>query len=188
MGKNKKILLILFGIVCLVQIALPLRTVFEKQELLNEGDTYRFRLQPVDPVDPFRGRYIILRFADRTYKHPKGEKSTLVKGEEIFVELELDDQEFAVPKAIHKSTPEGVYIKAKVDRNNIWKTKTFIEYPFERYYMQEDKAERAEQITRSIRSDSIEAYAEVVISNGEGVLKDVKIGEKSLSDIIEEIP
>ena len=183
---NKNIILVLFAILCAVQLALPLKTVIDKQELLNEGATYRFRLQPVDPVDPFRGRYITLRFADRTYKYPSGQKSEVTRGDKIYVELTVDKDGFAMPSLISTEIPEGLYIEAKVQRNNWRKNKTFIDYPFDRFYMQEEKAKRAETITRRLRSDSIVAYAEVVISNGEGVLKDVKVGKKSLQDVINE--
>ena len=59
---------------------------------------------------------------------------------------------------------------------------------FDRYYMDEYKAKPAEDLYRknNRRNDSLNTtYALVAIKDGEAVLKDVLINEKSIKDHIE---
>ena len=49
-------------VVCLLQWTVPLGLIWQHQATLRTGTVYRFRTAPVDPVDPFRGRYVQLRF------------------------------------------------------------------------------------------------------------------------------
>ena len=63
----------------LVQLAVPLSMIVQKEIVHGEGTELRLRLQPVDPADPFRGRYLALRFAieDGRYDLPADGKGPL---------------------------------------------------------------------------------------------------------------
>src|SRR5882724_1990071 len=53
----------LFGLLCLAQIAVPATMVVEHQRTIASGPPWRFQTAPVDPSDPFRGRYVRLGFS-----------------------------------------------------------------------------------------------------------------------------
>ena len=60
-----------------------------------------------------------------------------------------------------------------------------IEYPFDRFYMEETKAQAAEDMYRESIIDSTQvAYALVNIRNGEAVIRDVLINGTSVSDLV----
>ena len=60
-----------------------------------------------------------------------------------------------------------------------------IEYTFDRFYMEETKAQAAEDMYReSIVDSSQVAYALVNIRNGEAVIRDVLINGTSISDLV----
>ncbi|MBV7433561.1 GDYXXLXY domain-containing protein [Cardiobacteriaceae bacterium TAE3-ERU3] len=50
-------------LLCMAQVGYVLNTIVQAELTLSEGSTYRFKTQPVDPYDPFRGRYVWLNFA-----------------------------------------------------------------------------------------------------------------------------
>lgn len=59
---NKHWRWLLFALLCVAQWAVPLAMVQRAERTLSEGTAYRFRTAPVDPADPFRGRYVTLDF------------------------------------------------------------------------------------------------------------------------------
>jgi uncharacterized membrane-anchored protein len=52
------------GAVALVQLALVGVAVAPRLSARLVGDEYRLRVQPVDPIDPFRGAYVDLDYPD----------------------------------------------------------------------------------------------------------------------------
>ena len=125
--------------------------------------------------------------------------------EEVYVQLITDTNGFAAIEAISKTAPTESpnYVKAKVwhltakrdNENNkplddeaedIDVPATMrIEYPFDRYYMEESKAYDAEVIARRARRDTAQStYAIVHIKDGDAVLKDVMVNGTSIKDIV----
>lgn len=183
---SKKILLAIFIIVALAQIFTPVKMIMDKEDILNTGKEYRFRTAPIDPHDPFRGKYIRLRYKENTVKiyNEKNWRS----GEEIYVILTTDKEGFAKIKSIskEKQTNNNDYLKAKVShvtRNN--RNKLTIGYPFDRFYMEESKAQEAELTYRRTQIDTTQiTYGVVMIKNGDAVLKDVMINGTSIREIV----
>ena len=61
-----------------------------------------------------------------------------------------------------------------------------IEYPYDRYYMEESKAYEAEVKFREAQRDTSQlTYALVNIRNGQSVLKDVMIEGISIKELVE---
>lgn len=67
---KKKILLLSFFLVAVVQLYVPSKMIWDREEVLRTGTEYKFRTAPIDPTDPFRGKYITLRFDDNTVDIP----------------------------------------------------------------------------------------------------------------------
>lgn len=173
--KTKNIL-IAFALTALAQLAIPLKMVYDSEMTERHGVEYKFRTAPIDPTDPFRGKYITLNY-DIDMVPVKD--STWVSNEEIYVLLGTDAEGFAKIKNISRVQPEqGDYIATKVDYYYAYNKNLHIELPFDRYYMEEGKAYEAETAYikyNSTAENAKPAYALVAIMDGDAVLKDVII-------------
>lgn len=56
--------LLAVGLLAVAQLGLTAVAVAPQLSARATGDTYLMRVQPVDPVDPFRGRYVTLHYPD----------------------------------------------------------------------------------------------------------------------------
>ena len=184
---SKKILLPAFILVALVQLYVPAKMIWDREKVLEKGKEYKFKTAPIDPTDPFRGKYISLSFEENTAQIEN--KMDWTKGEQIFVYLTTDNEGFAKIKSISKEKPidNQDFLRAKVrfisgsDSN-----KLTIDYPFDRFYMEELKAYDAELTYRQSQQDTSKlTYALVRIENGEAVLQDVLIDGIPIMEIIE---
>ena len=150
-----------------------------------DGTVWRFKTEPVDPNDPFRGKYITLAYSDRTWKTDSTDHF-LRKGP-IYVTFENDEEGFAKISGVYLEEPvdEVTYLKTIVQYVNAG---NYIEvkYPFDRYYMEESKATEAETIQRHAENDEeSETYALVRILEGDAVLEDVLIDGVPIKEAVE---
>jgi len=183
---NKKIIFSIFILIALAQLYVPAKMILNREDVLNSGVEYRFKTAPIDPTDPFRGKYIVLRFENNTVK--VDDETAWEYGEEIFASLGTDQDGYAKTIAVSKDEPiDGKdYMKVRIryvshDKSNI----LTVNYPFDRYYMEESKAYDAEVAYRESRRDTNQiAYALVRVKNGEAVLKDVLINGESIKEIV----
>lgn len=183
---NKKIRIVLFVLVALVQLYIPAKMVWGEESLIKDGTEYKFLTAPVDPNDPFRGKYITLAFANNTHKNMNGQD--FKRGDQVYVLLSEDEEGFAKIEEVSKEVPDSNqdYVKAKL--HSVRGDLLSIDYPFDRYYMEESKAYDAELLYRKVRRDTTKkAYALVNVSKGEFTLKDVLIDGSSIKDLVEEM-
>lgn len=185
--KHKQVIFGLFVIVALIQLFVPLKMILKYEDVLQNGKVFKFRTVPIDPNDPFRGKYISLNFDDAisTYQSNKEWNGH----EKVFVILNEDRDGFAKIKDISVDKPINTnnYVKADIylayglkNQNQIR-----INYPFNKFYMEETKAQPAEKIYMESVGESHKkpAYALVAINKGRGVIKDVIIDGRSVKDI-----
>ena len=185
--KKKTWLIIAFLLVALAQLYVPAQMILTREETLDTGQTFKFRTAPIDPNDPFRGKYIMLNFEQNTVKVKNAQ--AWKKGQEIFVLLQTDAKGFArVAGVSNRKPPSGNdYLKANVAYVNAEpeEKKLTIRYPFDRFYMEESLAPEAERTYVETQQDTAQiAYAQVKIKDGEAVLQDVFINDVSISDFI----
>jgi uncharacterized membrane-anchored protein len=183
---NKKILLSVFILVAIVQLYVPAKMILDREDILNTGKDYKFKTEPIDPNDPFRGKYITLRYEKDMIEIQN--EADWVSGEIIYVFLTPDKEGFAKVQSVSKEngTNNQDFLKAKVNYvTSNGSNKLTIDYPFDRYYMEESKAYDAELTYRKSQLDTTEiAYAVVSIKDGEAVLKNVLINGVSLREIV----
>lgn len=181
--KTKNIL-IAFALTALAQLAIPLKMVYDSEMTEREGKEYKFRTAPIDPTDPFRGKYITLSY---DIDAVPTKDTTWVRNEKIHVSLGTDANGFARIKAVSRTQPEtGDYISTKV-RHYYPHQDLHIALPFDRYYMEESKAYDAEVAYRDYNSNDKNAkpaYAVVAIRDGNAVLKDVVIDGIPIKDYV----
>ena len=176
----------MFVVVALVQLFVPLKMIMKHEDVLRTGNIYKFKTAPIDPNDPFRGKYMTLNFDRALTLYASNEK---FEGQETaFVLLDKDTEGFAKIKAVLKQEPDNQhdYVKVKVYKPYVAnENRIRITYPFDRFYMEETKAPDAEKIYRRSAGDPDKkpAYALVAVKNGNAVLKDVIIDGRSVKDI-----
>lgn len=179
----------IFILIALIQLAIPVKSIYNQEQILTHGKEFKFQTVPVDPTDPFRGKYIALNFKENTIGVSTYEKWS--KGEKVFVIVEEDKNGFAQVMYASKTVPNNHnhYLSAIVQRVTSTKGESNLEiqiqYPFDRYYMEESKAKAAENLYRKATADQkILTYALVNIKDGKATLKDVMIDGKSIKDLI----
>ena len=181
--KNKKITFLIFILIVMAQLYVPLQMIYNQEDIIKSGKEFRFQTIPLDPYDPFRGKHITLFFKEREITVQKNIKWH--SGETVFATLTTDKNGFAKISSISKIKPKNSksYIKSKISLGYI-NSVIIIDFPFNRYYMNEDIAQKAEKIYQefSIKKKN-ETYALVAVKNGEAVLKDVRINDVSIKDL-----
>ena len=171
-----KYIIIAFILTVIAQAFVPAKMVYDSEMTERHGTVFKFRTEPVDPSDPFRGKYIVLNYNDNIFFT---KDSTWKKNEKVYVVFDNDAEGFAeIKNVLHSSPAKGSnYIttnKAYYDGERL-----HINLPFDRFYMEEGKAYEAETGYReyNINENAKPAYALVAIQNGNAVLKDVIIDE-----------
>jgi uncharacterized membrane-anchored protein len=167
----------LFAIVALVQLAVAGGAIYKSELALRTGETYLFRIQPVDPVDAFRGRYVAIRFAvDRA---PVTDDFEVRRRRHVFVPIEIDDDGYATLGRASPDPPQaGAYLRLRAGHvaldddgiRHVWVT-----MPFGRFYMDEDLAPEAERAVWGGPRGRREASVSVRIRNGVGVIEELYI-------------
>jgi len=182
---NKKLLLIVFILVALWQLYIPAKMIYDSEKTLFAGKEYKFKTAPIDPNDPFRGKYIALRYEDNLTQVQNDENWT--RNETIYIILSTDKDGYARIHSVSKSKPEdnSDFVKAKVSYHSNDNKNVNIDYPFNRFYMEESKAPAAEKVYSESLADTTKvAYALIYIKDGEAVIKDVLIDGVSIKEMV----
>jgi uncharacterized membrane-anchored protein len=168
-----------------IQWIVPGQMIWQKEMILHKGTSYKFRTAPIDPVDPFIGRYIILNFREQSYTMPAGEKVN--EDEPVFVTFKPDASGFAVIDKVSAKAPERRdYLKMMVRVEEKDKRQfVTINYPFTRFYMEESKAPEAEIMYGAEIVDSLSrVYVDVSLYKGDAAIKNVYINDSTITDIL----
>lgn len=164
----------------------------EREWTLRKGEVFRFETAPVDPADILRGRYVALAF--RANQVALGHGPAVAEGDKVFALLGKDDRGFARFTGVaHASpAPDMAYIECRVrfvDRG----TTAMLELPFDRFYMNEKMAPKAEEIYRARnrwRTDEqgadSETWASVRVRKGLATLENLYIDGKPVQQLLEE--
>jgi len=186
----KNILPVLFVLLALVQIAVPIQMIWDKEKTIESGTTHYFKTQPVDPTDPFRGKYVALNFENDSWRTDT--LCEIKSNDKVYAYLSTDSLGFATVEKLSLDQPvtEVPYFSTRV-----WYTSRqndsldiHLRLPFDRFYMEESMAPQAEiELTAMNRTDTLPTYAVVKIRKGNAVLEDVKVDDISLIDWINQI-
>lgn len=185
MKHTKQLLWALFGVLCVVQVVVIALGIMRYERILKEGEVFYFKVLPLDPYDPFRGRYVTLRF-ENANKAPLAEGETLeeqIKGYALLEHHEKGDR----IKEIHFKKPvQGDFLEVNVYSTTYAKkgdsNTVYFSLPFDRFYMREDIAPKAEKVLR-IRS-GVSVKAKLRVQDGKGVIEDLMVEQTPLSQFV----
>ncbi len=183
---SPRLLLVLFALVAVAQLFVPGKMIWDREAVLRTGEEFRFRTQPIDPTDPFRGKYISLFYPEQLVT--VSSTNDWEWGEKIYVTLQTDSLGFATVQNGSKDVPQinAPYIAATVSNIDYEDTtRLWIDLPFDRFYMEESKAYEAEQVYWQAGQDTlVTSYALVSVKDGQAVLKDVFIDDTPIADVV----
>jgi uncharacterized membrane-anchored protein len=175
--------LLLFLGLALCQWAIPGKILVDRQEVVEKGALFRFKTRPVDPSDPFRGKYVALSFAhNRTYG--KDADSLWKGGTRVFVRFKTGTDGFARIAEVAKKRPLNGSAYLQAELRSTFGDSVEVDFPFNRYYLEEHKARPVEgKFTNNEKNRKLNAWVEVRIFEGDAVMTDLKIEGKSVSEL-----
>jgi uncharacterized membrane-anchored protein len=184
--KNKSILITLFLFVVVAQLFVPTQMIYNQEDIINTGKIVKFQCQPIDPNDPFRGKYITLDFKEEEIRVK--DLKNWSDNETVFAKITTSKDGFAKIKSISKTEPtdNSIYLKLKINYINSYNSdnRIYFDFPFNRFYMNENKAKNAEKVYAESTIDTTKiAYALVATKNGEAVIRDVLIDNISIKEL-----
>jgi uncharacterized membrane-anchored protein len=185
---NPKLVFGLFLALAIVQLAMPLGQIWKYEDVLRNGELYRFRTAPVDPYDAFRGKYVALNYADTEAVLRNGDQ--IHAGSHAYVSLSKDENGFAHFVELSAAPPKGDYLR--VEYQYIHDSKASFRLPFDKFFMEESKAPQAEQAywrysNRRGQKD-ITAYVLVRVKGGRGVIEDLYVKDQPIREFIRTMP
>lgn len=162
-----------FGLLCLLQLGAAASGIAIHERTLSQGAGVLLAVAPVDPEDPFRGRYVSLSFELERENHPL--RGPLPRyNEPAYVVLKIDPAHVATADYVTATEPKaGLYLKAE----SFWQEgegTVHVSLPFKRYYMNEQLAPAAEEAYRAaIQQTDRKSYARVRLLGGRSVIEAV---------------
>jgi uncharacterized membrane-anchored protein len=183
----KKWILPVFILLALVQWLVPGKMIVDRENIVHKGKAYRFLTEPVDPANPFIGKYMVLNFKQAIFTANK--TAYFESGQTIFALLQTDAAGFAKVTGLTTKEPSATttYVKATV----LYITETdagkevHLDYPFDKFFMEEYKAPKAEDLYRKANTDTTKkTYALVKIWKGRAVTENLIIDNKSILELI----
>lgn len=177
-----------FILLCVIQLYVAGGMILKNEKVLTDGTVIKLRTAPIDPNDPFRGKYIFLNLLDNLVD--VAHAGEWKPGEVAYVTFRENAGGFSVVDQLLKTEPVATtdYLKVKVGGviDQPGEQKVYIEYPFDRLYLEETKAPEAERIYLEATGDtSLMTHVRVHIRNGAGVLEDVYVGDQSIREMME---
>jgi uncharacterized membrane-anchored protein len=178
--KRNTLLWLVFAICCAVQIGVPASMILHNESTLSGGEIYRFRCAPVDPVDPFRGRYVALDFDQSRFEGAVPDQ--VVDGSTAYAKLDRDGDGFAVIESLSPAPPgDGDYLTVRVRHRS--DESAWLALPFDRYYMEESLAPEAERAYRE-RAAGRQAWVEVRVRDGHAVLEELYLDDRPIGEVL----
>ncbi|HEX4639283.1 MAG TPA: GDYXXLXY domain-containing protein [Chthoniobacterales bacterium] len=176
--------IVIFILVAAAQLAVPASVVWKRGRTLAYGRVWKFKTEPVDPIDAIRGRYVALRMAA---EKAKATPEPLIKGDpaaSVFVILKEDPEGFAQVDQISTDRMSGDNV-IEVE-NGYWSDGwQRVRFPFDKLWVAEKIAPQAEQAYRdNSRRGKENAFVTVRVRNGDAALEQLYIDNQPLPEYL----
>ncbi len=184
MKRKNLILLFIFALVAAAQLAAPGRMIYNSLMAEQSGAEYKFRIAPRDPVDFLRGRYLRLNIQPETAKTGK-DYNPMQSGGSLYAVLEVDENGYAAVTHVTATPPEGQNYVRVLKAGRYWggEDEVSIDFPFSRYYMNEDKAQAAE-VWLDRYAEGKDVYLVVRVHNGYAAVMGLYVDGKTIEELI----
>ncbi len=175
----------------LLQLAIPLKMILSQEIIRRDGVEIRLRCAPVDPADPFRGRYVAIAYDNKSVKgiQPKNEEhliNDVYRGNLCWAQFDKGENgEYKLIRLAKEPSSVGIWIKtrnARVWRHEKETLPISIELDQDRFYMNEKAAPAAEAAYN--RRKWKDVYATLRVHNGNVVLVDLDCDGKPIAEAV----
>ena len=175
------------------QLAVPALMIQRYESTLNEGDLYKFKVVPIDPADPFKGRYVTLNFDIADWESKYKSDDDFQRKDKAYASLSVGSDGFAVIDRLYQSPPKQAYLKVII-RYRAGSTKQnpspsyAISLPFNRYYAEESKAPKIESRLwrQNNGAEFSRASVDVRVLDGLGVIEQLYIDGKPVEEYFDQ--
>lgn len=178
--------LVCFVLVVAAQLAVPAWMIIERERTLHEGEVFKFKTQPVDPADAFRGRYVWLQIDPNTVVLPAGESWNY--RQKAFAVLGKGADGFTVVKRLSRTPPEDEpSLQVRAQWTDMKARTVHIEWTgMDRFYMTELKAPAAERAYREHSSrGKQDCHVTIRVHGSCGVIENLFIGDQPIQAWLE---
>lgn len=168
---NKTVLLALFAVLAVFQLAVPGSIVVRSHRVLTTAEPFKFQMRPFDPGDPFRGNYLQLAFEQENAPAFRSYFSGTA-----YVSVAVGEDGFAKVTGVTDKRPRsGAYFRAAKQYDRLT-------FPFNRFFINESQARQAEALVRDAQRDQTarDSYALVRVGQGDALLEDLYVHGKPL--------
>jgi uncharacterized membrane-anchored protein len=180
----KTLRVVIFVVVALLQLSVPASVVWKREKTLQHGRVWKFKTEPVDPVDAIRGRYVALRLEAEKGRPAERPREDFTAGGVVYVTLKEDAEGFAQVEQISANPLHGdnvVKAEAGYWRDG-WER---VSFPFNRLWLMEKIAPEAERAYReNNRRDKQNAYVTVRVRDGDAALEQLFIDNQPLREYL----
>jgi hypothetical protein len=172
----KKASLLTLGIAVALQLLVPTSMILKHERILRTGEIYRFKTRPIDPADPFQGRYVRLGFENNFISNTNKNETKPEYKERVFVTLSTDADGFCQMESWSRIKPTtGSFLKLTYLGRGF-------ALPFNRFYMEESKAPHAETLVRE-GTRNTNCWATVRILNGAALIENVYVAGTPIREL-----
>jgi len=179
----KSLPFIIFGLTVVAQWAASLSQIWTHEKVLSQGAIIRVKCTAPDPYDPLRGRFLAVRPEQTRFKLPS--ETDITRGTSIYCTLTPGADGLHTISDVNASPPKtGTYLKATAGW--IYEKEMSIEWPFDRYYLNEKLAPEADKwFAENIRTAK-GIVAEARVLGGRAVLTDLTLDGRSFRELLKE--
>lgn len=187
--KSKYIIPTLFIVLFLFQWYVPSSMIIEHKEILKNGEIILLKTRPIDPYNPFRGRYVSLYFEENSIQMPADLSEEFSHRPTVFVTFQEGPDGFSLIQDVMLSPPSNeAYVEAIATYFNFNKERDSIklnlDYPFDKYYAEETTAPKIESYNSFRNEDRIPAVAQIRVLNGQAVIEKLLVEDKPIEEYI----
>lgn len=169
----------LLGAAIISQLVVPVTMVGSRAWTLQHGERVLMHCEPVDPYDAFRGRYVALSVEGAVIDADEAMIAHLDAApweRSAYLTLTREADGFVKPDKLTVGHPPGAGLYFKVKVRRFGGNKLRVVYPFDRYYMEEKLAPRAESLYRKHAGKRKAHVAVRIAPDGAAVLEELYIG------------
>jgi uncharacterized membrane-anchored protein len=199
---NTRLKAALLALLSVAQLTAAGWSIARYESVLTSGALYKIRIEPVDPADAFRGRYVEIRPSIRIPLPVSDETRNLLfriqNREQGYVVLANDADGFARIAQVLVAPPvQGDYLKVA----HAWEQWApnegppraigyTVRFSFDRYYMNEAVAPAAAQrfLEATLRNSSSRAWITVRVKAGVGVIEGLFIDGVPIEQVVAASP
>jgi hypothetical protein len=180
---TKRLPLVVFLLLALVQLAIPAWMVVHHEDVLQNGEIWRFRTRLDDGHDTFRGRYLRLILVEDFAPMPPGE--TLQRFQEVYAVLETGADGYARIGRLTATEPAAgeSYVTATV--RSVAESGVGLGFPFTSFYLEEDLVPDMDKALRLLDEDNLpDVWAAVRVADGYAVVEELYVGEETVGEYL----